>query len=147
LAPALGKQVTAMPQYSRFQPKPYRQVMSPYWYFDRWHYLKFIIRETSSVFVAYFALVMLVQIWAVSSGPTAYGNFQSWMATPFFFVVNVLALLFICFHTVTWFALVPRVMARQMLGKATPDMMVAAPNYGVWFAASLIVALFALRVI
>lgn len=136
-----------MPQFNQFQPKPYRPLMSPYWYFDRWPYLKFLIRETSSVFVAYFAVVMLVQICAVSSGPSAYRHFEAWMAMPLFFVLNVVALLFVCFHAVTWFALVPRVMARQMLGRPLPEMMAAAPNYGAWVAASLIVLLFALRVI
>ena len=43
--------------------------------------------------------------------------------------------------------LVPRVMARQVLGRPTPEMMSAAPNFGIWLAASVIVALFALRVI
>lgn len=136
-----------MPQYSQFQPKPYRPVMSPYWYFDRWPYLRFILRETSSVFVAYFAVVMLVQISALNNGPTAYRNFESWMASPAVFIVNVIALLFICFHAVTWFALVPRVMTRQVLRKSIPNLVSAIPNYGIWLAASVIVALFALRCI
>jgi fumarate reductase subunit C len=136
-----------MPQYRQFQPRAYQPKMSAYWYFDRWPYLKFMLRETSSVFVAWFAVVMLLQLNALISGAAAYANFQKWMATPVVFIVNVIAFVFICFHAVTWFMLVPRVMARQMLGKPTPDLMSAAPNFGIWLVASVIVALFALRVI
>ena len=121
--------------------------MSAYWYFDRWPYLKFMLREASSLFVAWFAVVILLQLHALISGPTAYANFERWLATPVVFIVNVIAFVFICFHAVTWFMLVPRVMARQVLGKPTPDLMSAAPNFGIWLVASVIVALFALRVI
>ena len=62
-------------------------------------------------------------------------------------VLNALALVFIVFHAVTWFALVPRVFVRQMIGTAIPDVVAAMPNYGAWFVASAIVAAFALRLI
>jgi len=136
-----------MPQYPKFQLKPYRPRMSAYWYFDRWPYLKFMLRESSSAFVAYFAIVTLLQIHAISAGPTAYAHFQACMRTPLMLIVNALALVLVCLHVVTWFALVPRVMARQVLGKPTPDIMVAAPNFGIWIVASVVVALFALRII
>jgi len=136
-----------MPQYRQFQPKPYRSEMKAYWYFDRWPYLKFMLREASSIFVAWFAVVILLQLRAVIYGPTAYEDFQRWMATPAVFIINVICFVFVCFHAITWFMLVPRVMARQVLQRPTPDLMSAAPNFGIWLLASVIVALFALRVI
>jgi fumarate reductase subunit C len=136
-----------MPQYRQFQPKAYRPEMRAYWYFDRWPYLKFMLREASSVFVGWFAVVMLLQLNALISGPAAYSNFQRWMATPAVFIVNILAFVFVCFHAITWFMLVPRVMTRAVLRKSTPELLSAAPNFGIWLVASVIVALFALRVI
>ena len=136
-----------MPQYRQFQPKPHQPEMTPYWYFDRWPYLKFLIRESSAVFVGWFAIVMLLQLKALISGPTAYANFEQWMATPLVFIVNAITFVLVCFHAVTWFMLVPRVMTRQVLGRPMPDMISAAPNFGIWLAASVVVALFALRVI
>jgi fumarate reductase subunit C len=136
-----------MPQYRQFQPNPYRPQMRAYWYFDRWPYLKFMLREISSVFVAWFAVVTLLQLNAIISGPVAYANFQQWMATPVILIVNIIAFVFICFHAITWFMLVPRVMMRQVLQRPTPDLISAAPNFGLWFLASVIVALFALRII
>ena len=136
-----------MPQYRQFQPKPYEPRMSPFWYFDRWPYLKFMLREASSVFVAYFAVITLVQIAAINGGPVAYAKFNALMAMPLMICLNILAFAFVCFHAITWFMLVPRVMMRQVLGRPTPDMMAAAPNFAIWLAASVIVAIFALRLL
>ena len=147
LAAALGEQVIAMPQYSEFQPKPYRPRMSAYWYFDRWPYLKFMLREASSFFVAYSAVMILLNIAALESGPSAVTRWEACLRSPGMLIFNAIALAFVLLHTVTWFNLVPRVMARQVLGKPVPDMMVAAPNYIIWLLASLIVALFALRIV
>jgi fumarate reductase subunit C len=136
-----------MPPYTTFEPKPYRPRMSPYWYFDRWHYLKFMVRELSCIFVAYFAVVMLLQIYAISSGPDAYACFQSWMRSPVILILNAAALLFIIFHAITWFALVPRVFVRHVTGTEIPNIVTMIPNYGVWLFASAVVAVFILRLI
>jgi fumarate reductase subunit C len=136
-----------MPQYSTYQPKPYRPRMTPYWYFDRWPYLRFIVRELSCVFVAYFAMVMLLQIRAITHGDAAYAHFQALMANPLIMIANAAALVLIIFHAVTWFALVPRVFVRHLMGTTIPDLFAMVPNYGAWLVCSLIVALFALRVI
>ncbi len=136
-----------MPQYSTFQPKPYRPRMSPYWYFERWPYLKFMVRELSCVFVAYFAVVMLFQIHAISAGPGAYARFAACMRCPLILDLNAIALVFIVFHAVTWFALVPRVFVRDVMGPGIPDVVTMLPNFGAWFVASAIVAAFILRLI
>lgn len=136
-----------MPQYSTFQPKPYRPRMSPYWYFERWPYLKFMIRELSCVFVAYFAVMMLLQIHAISNGPMAYARFAACMRGPLTLILNAVALVLIMFHAVTWFALVPRVFIRHLMGPGIPDVVAMLPNYGAWFVASAIVAAFLLRLI
>jgi fumarate reductase subunit C len=143
---AEGKELTAMPQYTQFQPKAYRPRMSAYWYLDQWHYLRYVLRESSSFFVAYFCVVTLVQIAALSAGPTRYAHFQAVMQCPAIMVLNAIALGLIMLHAVTWFLLVPRVALRQMLGKPMPDIIASAPNFMVWFGATVIVALFILGV-
>jgi fumarate reductase subunit C len=140
------KELTAMPQYTTFQPKPYRPRMSAYWYLDQWHYLRYALRESSSFFVAYFSVITLIQIATLKAGPTHYAQFQALMRCPAIIVLNALALGFILLHAVTWFLLVPRVALRQVLNKPTPDLIASAPNFMVWFGATLIVALFILGV-
>ena len=136
-----------MPQYSQFQPKPYRPQMSAFWYFDRWPFLLFVLRELSSFFVAYFAVLILVQIYALSAGPTAYAGFQACLRNPLMIILNAVTLLFVLLHAVTWFNLVPRVMVREVTGRQLSDFLVASPNYFVFIGASAIVALFILRIL
>jgi fumarate reductase subunit C len=136
-----------MPQYSQFQPKPYRPRMSAFWYFDRWPYLLFVLREFSSFFVAYFAVLILVQIAALSAGAAAYARFEACLRNPLIIILNTVTLLFLLLHAVTWFNLVPRVMMRQVLGRQLPGSMVSVPNYFVLIGASAIVGLFILRIL
>jgi fumarate reductase subunit C len=144
---AARKQVTAMPQYSQYQPKAYKPKMSAYWWLDQWHYLRYALREASSFFVGYFAVITLIQIAALDSGPGKYAAFQAWMRSPLLIVVNAIALAFLLFHAVTWFNLVPRVMVRQIAGRPMPDAVSSIPNFFIWFGATVIVALFILRLI
>jgi fumarate reductase subunit C len=136
-----------MPQYRQFQPKPYQPQMSAYWYFDRWPYLRFVLREASSFFVAYFAGLILFQVAALSGGPSRYAKFEECMRSPLMIILNGLTLAFLLLHAVTWFNLVPRVMMRQVLGKSIPDPVAAAPNYLIWLGATAIIGLFILRII
>ena len=145
---AEGKELTAMPQYTTYQPKPYRPRMSAYWYLDQWHYLRYAMRESSSFFVAYFAAITLLQIAALDRGPTAYAHFQATDAlSGRFSSLTRSRWRSSCLHAVTWFLLVPRVALRQMLGRPTPNVIASVPNFMVWFGATVIVALFILRVI
>ena len=56
------------PAYTEFHPKWYRTRVSTYWWLARWPYVKFILRELSSVFVALFVIMTLLQIRALKNG-------------------------------------------------------------------------------
>jgi fumarate reductase subunit C len=131
--------------YSAYQPRWYRPRMSTYWWLWRWTYLKFILRELSSVFVAYFVVLILLQLWALSDGPEAYAAFQAWLKTPGIIVLNVASLLFVLFHTITWFNLAPRAMVVRVRGKRMPDLLIAGSNYVAWLVVSVAVAWLILR--
>ena len=71
------------PSYTEFHPRWYRPPVSVYWWLGEWHYLKFILRELSSVFVAVFVIETLVALLsALRNGPEAYGHFQHCMRNP-----------------------------------------------------------------
>ncbi|MGH8013301.1 MAG: hypothetical protein ACREQ4_12460 [Candidatus Binataceae bacterium] len=136
-----------MPQYNQFQPKAYRRRMPANWFLDRWDYLLYALRESTSFFVGYFAIVTLLQIGALIGGQESYIAWQAWMREPGIICVNVIAFLALMYHAVTWFQLVPRVMLRQIRGRTDPEMIAAVPNFGLWLAISVVVGLFILRTI
>jgi len=125
---------------TEYLPKSYRTRVSTYWWLDRWPYLKFILRELSSVFVAWFVILTLLQISALSRGPADYAQFQEWLRNPIVIVLNAVSLLFVVFHAVTWFNLAPKAMPIRAGGKRVPDVLIAGPNYVAWLVISAAVA-------
>ncbi|MGH9629079.1 MAG: fumarate reductase subunit C, partial [Bryobacteraceae bacterium] len=73
---------------TEYVPKSYHPRLSTYWWLSRWPYLKFILRELSSVFVAWFVVVTLLQIRALIGGPEAYAEFQESLRSPLLLLLN-----------------------------------------------------------
>jgi fumarate reductase subunit C len=103
-------------------------------------YLKFILREISSVFVAWFVAELLLGLTALSSAPRDYADFQGFLRNPAVVATNVVSLFFVTFHALTWFNLAPKAMAVRFGGKRVPDLWIAGPNYIAWAVISAIVA-------
>src|SRR5262249_24896252 len=128
--------------YTLYHPKWYRKRVSTYWWAERWQSLKFILRELSSIAVGYLVAVILWLFWSLSQGPESYAAFQDWVKTPLLILVNIIALLFVLYHTITWFNLAPKAMPVRVGGKRLPDWMISAPNYVAWIIISLVIAWF-----
>ena len=137
--------VEGAPAYTEFHPRWYRPRVSVYWWLGEWHYLRFILRELSSVFVALFVIVTLFGLRALRSGPEAYARFMHRLATPAAIVLSTISFFFVLFHSITWFNLAPSAMAIRFRGKRLPDFVVAAPNYALWLVVSVAVAWLVLR--
>ena len=134
-----------LPHYTEYHPRWYRQRVSAYWWLGSWPYVRFILRELSSLAVAFFVALTLAQIYALSQSPQIYAELQEWLRQPVVLALNVVVLLFAVFHTLTWFAAAPKAMAVRMRGKRVPEWAVAAPHYAAWMAASAFVTWFLLR--
>jgi fumarate reductase subunit C len=131
--------MSAATPYSRYHPRWYRRRMSVWWWLKDRAYVKFVVRELTSVFVAFFALLYLWQLRALARGPDAYAQFLARLQTPFFLTVDIVALVFVLFHTITWFNLTPTAMVVRVRGKRVPGGIVAGSNYLVWVVVSGIV--------
>jgi len=132
-------------QYTPYHPRWYRMRVSTYWWLWKWDYLKFVLRELSSIFVAYFVVITLLQIHSLSRGPEAYARFEERTRNPLMIALNAISLLFVLFHTITWFNLAPRAIVARVGGKRVPDIMIAGSNYVAWLVISAAVAWFILR--
>jgi len=106
----------------------------------RWSYLKFILREISSVFVAWFVAELLLGLTDLSSSRRDYADFQDFLRNPIVIATNIVSLFFVTFHALTWFNLAPKAMAVRLGGKRVPDLWIAGPNYIAWVVVSAIVA-------
>jgi fumarate reductase subunit C len=132
------------PGYTLNHPRWYRARVSTYWWLHQWVYLKFVLRESTSVFVAFFVVTTLMQLRALSRGPQAYENFQKWLQNPLVIALNVVSFLFVLYHSVTWLSLAPKAMAVRIRGKRVPDLLITGTNYAAWLVISAVVAWFLL---
>ena len=102
-------------------------------------YFVFVMRELSSIFVAWFVLFLLLLVRAVGDGEAAYDDFLDWAGSPWVVAVNVIALGFLVLHTVTWFSLTPQAMAVRVRGRPVPPVLVIASQYVALVAVSAFV--------
>jgi fumarate reductase subunit C len=110
-----------------------------YWWLGQRQYLKFILRELSSVFVAFCAVELLFLFRALGSGPEAYARFIDGLKSPLLVLLNIVSLFFVVFHTITWFNLAPHAMDVRIAGKRVPGIALTAPNYIGWVVVSAII--------
>jgi fumarate reductase subunit C len=128
------------PRYTEFHPRWHRPHMSTYWWLKRGPYLAFILRELSSVCIAWFIVFMLLLVRAVSQSHDRYSQFLEWCKSPILLVANVVALFFILFHSVTWLNLAPKAMVVRVGGRRVPPAGIVGANYAAWAMISAILA-------
>ncbi len=125
--------------YTPYHPKWSRRRMPVLWWLKDRAYVKFVVRELTSVFVAYFALLYLWQLRALAQGPDAYARFLARLKTPLFLTVDIVALVFVVFHTITWFNAAPAAVAVRVRGKKVPAEIIIGSQYFGWVLASAVV--------
>jgi fumarate reductase subunit C len=126
--------------YTDYHPRWHRTRVSTYWWLSRWSYVAFITRELSSLFVGWAVVYLLLLIRAVGQSPLAYEAFLRWSAGPLVLLLNVVTLLFLVFHAVTWFNLAPQAMVVHLGRRRVPGTLIAFSNYVAWAIASALVA-------
>ncbi|MDT5184567.1 MAG: fumarate reductase subunit [Mycobacterium sp.] len=120
--------------------RAYRPPVSRYWWAKRRSYLLFMLREISCVFVAWFVVYLLLLVHAIGAGRDSYLRFLDWSANPVVVALNVVALIFVLLHAVTWFALAPSAMVLHIRGRRVPARAVLLGHYAAWLVISAFVA-------
>jgi fumarate reductase subunit C len=107
----------------------YRPRVPTWWWTRKRTYLVFVMRELSSIFVAWFVVYLVLLARAVGRGEAAYRSFLDWAGSPWVTILNVVALVFVLLHMVTWFGLTPQAMAVRVAGRRVPDFHIIAGQY------------------
>jgi fumarate reductase subunit C len=107
----------------------YRRPISVWWWTRKRSYFLFVMRELSSLFIAWFVLYLLLLIRAVAHGEAAYDDFLDTAASPWLVAVNLVAFGFVVLHTVTWFSLTPQAMVVSLRGRRLPAAVIIGAQY------------------
>jgi fumarate reductase subunit C len=117
----------------------YRRPISVWWWTRKRTYFLFVMRELSSLFIAWLVLYLLLFVRAVSRGAAAYADFLDTASSPWLVALNVVAFAFVLLHTVTWFSLTPKAMVVSVLGRRVPAAAILAGQYAALAVVSALV--------
>jgi fumarate reductase subunit C len=123
---------TDAPPYARL----YKPKIRLLWWLSRRTYTLFVLRELSSVFVAWSVVYLLLLVRAVGRGPAEYQRFLDWSANPGVIVLNVVTLAFVLYHAVTFVNLTPQAMVLKVRGRRVPGRLLAGSIYLSWLLVS-----------
>lgn len=129
--------MSASSNYTPYHPRWYRRPVSVWWWLEKAAYAKFVLRELTSVAVAFFAVELLWKVRALRQSREAYARFLAGMQNPIFLSLNAVAFFLVVFHSVTWFNLAPKAMVVRLGGKRAPDWVIQALNYVAWLIVSV----------
>jgi fumarate reductase subunit C len=123
----------------------YRRPVSLLWWLRKRNYFVFVMRELSSLFIAWLVLYLVLLVRAVSRGEAAYDDYLDWAASPWVVVLNVVAFLFVLLHAVTWFNLTPQAMDVRLGGRPVPSVAVIGAQWAGLAVVSAFIAWLVLR--
>jgi fumarate reductase subunit C len=112
------------------------------WWLRSGPYRRFAAREITSMFAAGFSVMLLLYLFALSRGPTAYRGFLRWLDSPWAVALSAVILLAVLYHTATWFRLTTHILTFRLGGRTVPRAAIGATLVVLWLAASAVVAYF-----
>ncbi|MEV0612967.1 hypothetical protein AB0I81_06545 [Nonomuraea sp. NPDC050404] len=121
----------------------YQPRRDPLWFARTRNYTVFVLRELTSVFVAWTIVYLLMLIDAVLGG--SLDAFVALAARPWMIAINVVALAATAFHALTFLNLAPKAAVVRLDGYRLPAWMIQGGNHSLWLAVSAVIAFFVLR--
>jgi len=117
------------------------------WFFERPGYLRFMVRELTSFFVAGYLVVLLVTLSKLAGGGEA--ALADWLASvsgPWWLTAHLVALVAAVWHAVTWFGAVPQAMPIYLGENRLPAPIAAiVMGYGPWLTVTAVIVWWVLR--
>ena len=117
-------------------PRPYTRPMPRSWWLHHRAYFWFMMREFTAVFVAIYCVLLLLMIWWLkrsrTHGPETYDRLLDYLQSLPLLGFHFLAFVAAMFHTVTWFALVPKVMVVRIGEEKIPPFLLVAAHWLLW---------------
>ena len=126
--------------------EPYhRPISASTWWLGKRNYVLFMLRELTSVFIAVFLVVFLVQLAELAEGAEAYAVAAARLASPGWIVFHLLVLAAALYHSITWFNLTPQVIIVRRGEERVPPVVIAGSHYLAWLVVSVVILLIVLR--
>ena len=117
--------------------KPYVRPMDGWWRRNPF-YVRYMLRETSSAFLAAYALVLLWGLWALHAGAAAYESWRAFLHRPAMLLFHLAAVAFVSYHAYTWWKVAPKTMPTLRIGgREVPQEKITLAGWAAWVAATV----------
>jgi fumarate reductase subunit C len=113
--------------------------MPALWWLHNTQLILFMIRELTSVFVAGYAVFLIVLISKANDAAA----FKETLHCPTALVFQIIALPFVLYHSVTWFNLTPKAIVLFRGEERVNPLMIAGGHYALWVLVSVLILLVA----
>ena len=113
----------------------YIRPMPATWWLHNSYLKLFMIRELTSLFVAGYAVFLLVLV-AKANDATAFADS---LRSPTALIFQIIALPFVIFHSVTWFNLTPKAIVLFQGEERVSPALIAGGHYALWVILSLLI--------
>ena len=124
------------------QVKTYVRPMQGWWRKNPF-FVRYMIREASSVFLAIYALILLVGLLRLSQGEAAYEAWREALTHPVSIVFHWVALLTVGYHAFTWWMVAPKTAPNIRIGgREIPEMLITGGGLLGTVGASVLVYVF-----
>ena len=119
--------------------KTYTRPMDGWWRKNP-YFVRYMIREASSVFLAIYAIVLLVGLLRLVQGEAAYDAWRAALTSPVSILFHWLALLTVGYHAYTWWVVAPKTAPDLRIGgRPLPEMIITAGGLLATIGASVLV--------
>lgn len=95
--------------------RPYVRSMDGWWRRDP-RFMRYMIREATSLIVAIYTLVLLAGVWALAEGEAAWNMWTATMRSPVSIALHVVMLVGFIAHSLSWFSIMPKTMPAVFVG-------------------------------
>jgi fumarate reductase subunit C len=117
--------------------KAYVRPMKNWWMRDAF-FQAYMVREATALFVAAYALVLLVGLARLAQGEAAWNGWLATMRSPIAVAFHAVTLSAFAYHTWSWFRIMPKTMPALFVGdKRVPGAVIT----GAGLAAALVVSI------
>jgi fumarate reductase subunit C len=123
--------------------KEYIRPMPWNWWLHNYHLTLFMIRELTSLFVAGYAVFLIVMLYRYGQSGEKFHQFCIALWSPWSVFLHLAVLAFVVFHSVTWFNLTPKVVILWRGEEKVSPAVIIGAHYALWLVASVVILLIA----
>ena len=117
--------------------RPYVRSMDGWWKKNPF-FVEYMVHESTALFVAAYAITLLVGLVRLGQGPEAWAGWLGAMQSPLSIIAHLVFFVAIVYHAITWFKLFPLTMPPMIVnGKKVPPNVVVGSGWTAAVVAAL----------